>query len=203
MQMPDRWFDRIESIGNYQEYTSMKGRYNAWSMAWNLARDRPVVGGGFAIDSPDIFARYAPVPGDVHSAHSIYFQMLGQHGFVGLGIFLALGVLMWRIGNRVIAAGKKDSSLRWSADLAKAIQVSMIGFAVGGITVNIGYWDVIYFELVVMVALEQFVMSKRGASITTASKKVATTTGTRAIGEITGGVPSSPPRPGGARSKSI
>ena len=33
---------------------------------------------------PEMFARYAPDPDDVHDAHSIYFEVLGEHGFVGL-----------------------------------------------------------------------------------------------------------------------
>ena len=123
-------------------------------MAWNLALDRPIFGGGFAVYEPDVFARYAPDPLDIHSAHSIYFQVLGEHGFVGLGLFLLVSLLMWRTGTRIIKAARTPE-MQWRAELARALQVSMVGFLVGGLTVNIAYWDVYYFNLVLLVALER------------------------------------------------
>ena len=146
--MPQKWWDRMATITAQEVDTSVQGRFNAWGMAWNLALDRPIVGGGFAIYEPDVFAKYAPNPVDIHSAHSIYFQMLGEHGFVGLALFLLLTFLMWRTGTRIIRSST-NADARWRADLASALQVSMAGFLVGGLTVNIAYWDVYYFELIV------------------------------------------------------
>ncbi len=93
--MPQQWDVRMSTISNYEQDRSAMGRINAWWMAWNLARDR-VLGGGFSIYEPDVFARYAPVPDDIHVAHSIYFQVLGEHGFIGLALFLLLWFLVWR-----------------------------------------------------------------------------------------------------------
>lgn len=157
LAMPDRWWARMETITSTQYDQSVLGRFNAWQMTWNLALDRPLVGGGFEIYTPDLFARYAPNPVDVHAAHSIYFQMLGEHGFVGLGLFLLLALLMWRTAARII---RKSGRTDWRADLARALQVSMIGFLVGGLTVNIAYWDVYYFELVLLVALERLTVGE-------------------------------------------
>jgi putative inorganic carbon (HCO3(-)) transporter len=161
--MPEKWWDRMGTIGTYEDDQSVQGRFNAWQMAWNLATDRPVVGGGFAVYEPDVFAKYAPNPMDIHSAHSIYFQMLGEHGFVGLALFLLLAWRMWRTGSRVIAASTTPETL-WHGNLARALQVSMVGFLVGGLTVNIGYWDVYYFELVALVALEMLGLEDAKAS---------------------------------------
>ena len=86
--------------------------------------------------------------------------MLGEHGFVGLSLFLLLAFLMWRTGTRVIR-GSPVGPHQWRADLARALQVSMVGFLVGGITVNIAYWDVYYFELVLLVALEQLTIATK------------------------------------------
>jgi probable O-glycosylation ligase (exosortase A-associated) len=163
--MPEKWFDRIASIANYAQDDSVLGRFNAWAMAWHLALDRPIFGGGYAIYEPDVFARYAPNPTDIHSAHSIYFQMLGEHGFVGLALFLLLGALTWFTGNQVIRRSRGVPETQWRANLASAIKVSVVGFAVGGLTVNIGYWDVIYFEVVIVVALQQLMREARPAPL--------------------------------------
>ena len=93
--MPGEWEHRMSSIADYEQDASAMGRINAWWMAWNLAVDRPF-GGGYDIYWPDVFARYAPVPDDVHAAHSIYFQVLGEHGFIGLGLFLLVWIMAWR-----------------------------------------------------------------------------------------------------------
>ena len=42
----------------------------------------------------------APDPLDPHAAHSIYFQVLGEHGFVGLFLFVAiLATAFFKAGN--------------------------------------------------------------------------------------------------------
>ena len=65
------------------------GRINAWWAAWNIATTH-VTGAGFDMYSYPIFALFAPNPLDLHAAHSIYFQVLGEHGFIGLTLFIGL-----------------------------------------------------------------------------------------------------------------
>jgi putative inorganic carbon (hco3(-)) transporter len=149
--MPERWFDRMNTISTYEEDASAQGRINAWRTAINIANDRPIVGGGFELYSDATFARYAPNPEDLHAAHSVYFQMLGEHGYVGLLIFLWLGLAAWVTARRTIALSEGRPDQEWAGHLARAVQVSLVGFAVGGAFVNIGYWDLLYYEIVIVV----------------------------------------------------
>lgn len=148
--MPDSWTERMRTIETYEQDSSAMGRINAWTMAFNLANDRPLVGGGFEIYTPKVFAKYAPDPTDVHSAHSIYFQIMGEHGYVGLALFIAIGVVAWSTANRIIKLSRKKAEDAWAANLARSIQVSLIGYAVGGAFVNIAYWEIQYFEIVAL-----------------------------------------------------
>jgi probable O-glycosylation ligase (exosortase A-associated) len=148
--MPERWFDRMNTISAYEEDASAMGRINAWKTAINIANDRPLVGGGFELYSGATFAKYAPDPEDVHAAHSVYFQMLGEHGYVGLLIFLALGAAAWSTARRTIALARAKPEHAWAGNLARAFQVSLVGYAVGGMFVNIGYWDLMYYEIVLV-----------------------------------------------------
>jgi len=50
--MPDHWSARMDTIKEYKADDSAMGRINAWTMAFNLATDRPLAGGGFA--RPDL-----------------------------------------------------------------------------------------------------------------------------------------------------
>ena len=155
--MPAQWTERMDTIDNYQEDGSAMGRINAWQMATNLALDRPLVGGGFEIYDAHVFARYAPVPNDVHAAHSIYFQCLGEHGFVGLALYLALIIICWRRAGWIIRQTAKRADLKWAGQLAAMIQVSMIGFGVGGAFLSLLYFDVPYYLMGALLIAGQIV----------------------------------------------
>ncbi len=155
--MPDEWFNRMDSISTYEEDGSAMGRINAWKAAINIANDRPLVGGGFELYTRETFARYAPDPEDVHSAHSVYFQMLGEHGYVGLLIFLSIGAAAWVTSRRTIALSRDHPEMEWAAQLARAIQVSIVGYAVGGLFVNIAYWNLVYYEIIIVAAAYRLV----------------------------------------------
>jgi len=150
--MPSQWHDRIDTIETYQQDSSAMGRINAWQMAFNLAKDRPLVGGGFQIYDPGVFLQYAPNPEDVHAAHSIYFQTLGEHGFVGLLLYLLLGLLTWRTGSWIVKHTRRQPELKWAHDLATMMQVSLLGFMVGGAFLSLVYFDVPYYLMAGMVA---------------------------------------------------
>jgi probable O-glycosylation ligase (exosortase A-associated) len=113
--MPDSWTDRMSTIGEYDADTSAMSRLYTWKTVWNLAIDRPLVGGGFRSDSLAVFLQYAPDGSDFDSfrgsvwvAHSIYFQTLGEHGFVGLGLFMLLGVVTWRRAGQLARLTRGD-----------------------------------------------------------------------------------------------
>jgi probable O-glycosylation ligase (exosortase A-associated) len=161
--MPDKWDERMRSIQTYEEDRSAMGRINAWMMAFNLAKERPLVGGGFQIYNADVFARYAPDPTDEHTAHSIYFQMLGEHGFVGLLLFLLLWLLVWRDAAWIDRRTRRRAEMQWASDLARMVQVSLVGYAVGGAFLNLAYYDVPYNLLVVLV-LTRVILEKQLAS---------------------------------------
>ena len=161
--MPEQWHSRIDTINEYQEDASAMGRINAWQMAYNLANDRPL-GGGFIIYEPDVFELYAPVPHDVHAAHSIYFQVLGEHGWVGLALYLTLGWLTWRTGSWIIGQSILRKDLAWAGDLARMLQVSLLGFAVGGAFLSLAYFDVPYYLMAGMVAIRLIVERERATA---------------------------------------
>lgn len=152
MFMPAQWTERMDTINTYKEDSSAMGRINAWWMAFNLAKARPLVGGGFEIYDSETFERYAPVPTDVHAAHSIYFQALGEHGFVGLGLYLLLGFLTWRCAAWIVRSTADRDDLKWASHLANMAQVSIIGFAVGGAFLSLLYFDVPYYLMAAVVA---------------------------------------------------
>jgi probable O-glycosylation ligase (exosortase A-associated) len=149
--MPQQWYDRMSTIQTYEQDQSAMGRINAWKMAFNMAKDRPL-GGGLESFQDYSFALYAPNPDDVHASHSIYFEVLGEHGFVGLGLFLMLALMTWRTASWVIGRARRDREKRWAADLAAMVQVSLVGYASAGAFLGLAYFDY-YYTLIALVVL--------------------------------------------------
>ncbi len=152
--MPEQWFERMGTIDNYNEDASAMGRINAWHFAFNLAKDN-FLGGGFKVFTPKMFLIYAPEPLDFHVAHSIYFQVLGDHGFVGLALFLLLMAFALRTGARIQKFSKDRTDLKWAFNLAAMAQVSIIGYAVGGAFLSMPYYDLYYYLIALLVLLEK------------------------------------------------
>lgn len=150
--MPESWHDRMQTIETYQQDQSAMGRINAWEFAFNLAKDRPLIGGGNEAFTADLFARYAPHPQDVHDAHSIYFEVLGEHGYVGLVLFLLLGFFAWRTCTLVARQARPHPDGQWMADLASMLQVSLVGYATSGAFLGLAYFD-LYYHLIALVIL--------------------------------------------------
>jgi len=157
--MPAEWWDRMNTIKSYQQDESAMGRINAWWLAWNVAKSN-FFGGGFFIWTGQIFAIYGPDPNDVHAAHSIYFMVLGEQGFVGLFIFLTLFMFAWGSSNHLRIQGRKQPETHWLSDLGSMLQVGFVGYAVGGAFLSLSYWDLPYNMMIMAVVGRRWLARK-------------------------------------------
>ncbi|NOR68342.1 MAG: putative O-glycosylation ligase, exosortase A system-associated [Methylomarinum sp.] len=160
--MPETWHSRMDTIKTYEQDGSAMGRINAWWMAYNLAKDR-ILGGGFECFFRASFYIYAPVSSDVHDAHSIYFEILGEHGFIGLALFLMLGSVTLLSTRRIIKEAKKSKETLWMSDLAAMIQVSLIGYAASGAFLGLAYFD-LYYHLIAIIVICKVLLIKHQQS---------------------------------------
>ena len=159
MFVPEKLVNRMESIKTYQQDRSAMGRINAWHFAWNLALDRPFVGGGFGVSEKRIFQLYAPDPLDFHASHSIYFEVLGEHGFVGLGLFLALLISSILSVKKLKKNFKYLPSFQWLCNYCDMIELSLLAYMVSGAFLGRAYFDLYYHMISIVVILK--VLAKR------------------------------------------
>lgn len=148
--MPASWYERMDTINTYDADASALGRINAWWVAFNMANDR-FFGGGFESFRIPTFAIYAPEPDRVHDVHSIYFQVLGHHGYIGLLLFLLLLALTWLKCGAIIRATKADPARAWARDLAAMVQVSLVAYLCGGAFLGLAYFDYVYHLVAIVV----------------------------------------------------
>ncbi|MDD5405131.1 MAG: putative O-glycosylation ligase, exosortase A system-associated [Sulfuricella sp.] len=158
--MPPEYWARMNTIETYQQDPSAMGRINAWHTAYNVARHH-ITGGGFETFQAPTFQLYAPDPDNVHDVHSIYFEAMGEQGFIGLALFLLIGLTAWRTGSKIIRTCKKDPDRKWAADLAAMTQVSMIGYATGGAFLGLSYFDYPYSLVIILVLTYQIAVKNK------------------------------------------
>jgi probable O-glycosylation ligase (exosortase A-associated) len=156
--MPAEWSTRMGTINTYEEDTSAMSRLDAWTMAYNVAKAN-VFGGGFDMWTPATYGAYYPMARLIVVAHSIYFQVLGELGFVGLALFILIWVLLWREFGRVVRVARGDPGKQWAVDLAGLCQVSLIGYLLGGAFLSLAYWDMPYNLIVIAVCLRRLLES--------------------------------------------
>jgi probable O-glycosylation ligase (exosortase A-associated) len=157
--LPERWFNRMDTIQTYEQDSSAMGRINAWHFAYNLAKDRPVTGGGYQTFTRELFQKYAPDPLNFHDSHSIWFEMLAEHGFVGLGIYLLFWLVSWWEAGRLIRLCRGRPEFTWARDLAAMMQVALVGFFAGGSFLGLAHWDVPY-SIVGFIVLARVVVQR-------------------------------------------
>ena len=155
----------MNTIETYQTDESALGRINSWHFAFNLAVDRPLVGGGFGAFNSRLFQIYAPNPDMFHDAHSIYFEILGEQGFVGLFLFLTMFGLAYYYGGRVVRATSNKPELMWAHNMASMTQVGLLGYASGGAFLGLGYFDLPYHFMAILVILKSIVDKLNSTSL--------------------------------------
>ena len=146
---PQSWKDRMNTMTNIENESSAMGRIVVWQWTWDFVKERPLLGGGFESFIANKYAlkNYNENFGDKAKAyHSIYFEVLGEHGYLGFLIYCWL--IVWTI--RKNAAIEKDPSLSdWSRDLGKQMKHMIVIFCIGGAFIGIGYKPIL-FQLVAL-----------------------------------------------------
>ena len=148
---PSAWMDRMGNFfhGNLDE--SAEGRLHAWHFAWELASQYPITGGGFETFTPELEWRITPQY-PFAGPHSIYFQTLGEQGFVGLGLFLFLIGSCFYSLRRLRKSVRGQPSFHWIVSYSNMLEVSFLGYIVSGSFLPRAYFD-LWFQLVAAVVL--------------------------------------------------
>lgn len=161
--IPPKWFERMDTVQNYEEDASARGRIEMWVFATNVALDRPIIGGGFGVfTDPKLYDRYNPGI-KVRNVHSIYFEALGTQGFVGLALFLMLAYAGFAAGNWVRRQTKDRPDLAKERQLATLLQVGILAFLAAGAFQNLSTFD-LYYDLLAMMLLCKGVVQQKLAA---------------------------------------
>lgn len=151
---------RAESIGEYEEDESALGRLAAWRTALRMSRDYPLLGVG-----PENFQKLYPqygLPGEkARVTHNSYLQFLSENGWPALLIFGALFLMpLWSLERLRHAASQP-----WVATYASGLQISIVGYGVGSVFLDLAYFDLFYHLVALNVCLETVAVLQEGTEL--------------------------------------
>jgi len=163
--LPTQWLDRMSTIQSYDQDDSFMGRVAAWRMNTAIANERPFVGGGYYAGNIDWIAqKYSKGELDGgKAAHSIFFEVLGDHGYAGLVLYFAVVAAAWMNTWIVLSKVRGRPDLAWAGELARMLQLSQVAFLVGGSMLSMAYYDGQLMLMTLTAALLQVVRSPAGA----------------------------------------
>ena len=162
--VPQQLFDRAETIETFRQDSSAMQRIRAWQVAIAVALESPITGAGFEFQDGNEVRWFGYLPddenlsrlgGSAHVAHSAYFQVLGQHGFLAFGVFLAMLVAAFRHAGYLRSQCSRDSDAPWIGRYATGIQVGLVGYMVSGAFINVAYFDLLYAYIAAIAILHR------------------------------------------------
>jgi hypothetical protein len=108
--MPAEWYERMNTIKTYEEDANLQLDASSPGRSGDQHRQRPHSPAVASRPGKDqsVFFRYAPNPNDCRDVHSIYFEVLGEHGWIGLTLFLTLLAMTWLKCGSIIRMAKKS-----------------------------------------------------------------------------------------------
>lgn len=133
---------------------SVSGRMQSWRVAWRLGVDHPFLGAGFSPFSREVYEHYLPGYSDDHNAHNMFLQVLAEHGFTGLLLYVGMfaGVLF-----RLVAIDRacgRDPARAWLAEYARMIGIGLLAFLVAGLFLCLSYRDLLFLGVVLAVVVD-------------------------------------------------
>jgi probable O-glycosylation ligase (exosortase A-associated) len=167
---PQKWSERMNTIDTYEQDASAMGRINAWQTAINIAIARPLTGGGFNTWTPAVFMRYSPQAWNVRDVHSSYFEILGEHGFIALILYLLLLTYALLTTSRLKWTIRRNPNLQWAQHYPDMLQVSIFAYMLGGAFLGRAYFDLFYHMIAALVILRQLVLQNQMSTTAEAVK---------------------------------
>lgn len=158
--LPKSYTDRMNTIENHNADQSASTRLAVWKWTLDYVKEHPFGGGFDAYRGNKVRIELTDVKGSGNNTtvttreafdqarayHSAYFEMLGEQGYPGLLVWLALMFLGLVQMELIRGRWKKRTAPgeTWQAPLANALQQSLIVYMVGCLFVGIAFQPFCY-----------------------------------------------------------
>ena len=162
------WSQRMSTINTYQSDSSAATRVKVWEWTLRYVADHPL-GGGFniyllnrivSVDSAGVVQYFPPEIFGGKAFHSIYFEVLGEQGLVGFGLYSAIMLATFARLRRISVFTGRRADQKWASELAaKLAQAQLVLFA-GGLFIGIAYQAYMFYVVAITIALGELILQK-------------------------------------------
>jgi putative inorganic carbon (HCO3(-)) transporter len=156
------WNERMSTIKTYGAESSALTRLLVWQWTLDFAAEHPLGGGFDAYRTDRITFPPTPLEPQGHERkavafHSIYFEYLGEQGWVGLGLFAGLVATSFGYLAGVARRTRPIAELQWARDLALALGIALATLLACGAFIGIAFQPMLYYTFALIVCLREHV----------------------------------------------
>jgi probable O-glycosylation ligase (exosortase A-associated) len=163
--MPEKWWERMNTLQHIHQDKSAEGRLYIWRIAWELFKKHPLTGVGFHATAYHNVIDMIEPGGTVHDIHSIWFQMLAEQGIVVFFIWLAMLAYGTYECRRLAKVSRNKPGFSWALDLARMGQISILAYLITGTFLPISSWDVFFTVLIILSAARAVVIQETAGRV--------------------------------------
>jgi probable O-glycosylation ligase (exosortase A-associated) len=166
-----KFLDRMNTIGTYQSDSSALVRIMVWKWTLEFALTHPL-GGGFSAYVVNVIelpgdGQHPPEVQHGRAFHSSYFEVLGEQGFPGMGMFLLAAASSLLSLRRLTKRTRNIPHLAWCADMSDALQSGILVFMTSGAFVGIAFQPIFWYFIAMSVSVREYV--RRSQALDTVS----------------------------------
>jgi probable O-glycosylation ligase (exosortase A-associated) len=168
--LPESYTKRMDTIQGYKADSSASTRIAVWKWTIDYARDHPWGGGFDAFRGNKLRIDKTSTEGSggqtdvtktveydqARAYHSAYFEMLGEQGYPGLLIWLAIHLGGLYSMERLRARTKKIAEAAWVSGLASALFQAHIVYLVGALFIGIAFQPFVFMLIGLQIGLSTY-----------------------------------------------
>lgn len=172
----DQWVERMETLRNVEGEGSAYTRVLVWQWTLGFAAEHPF-GGGFESYLGNVLVMPPGADGVSvvqrgRAFHSIFFAVLGEHGYPGLALYVTILALVVIRMQRLAKKIRDIPDLAWAYDLARASQLALVIILACGNFIDVSFLFIVWNIVALLICLNNHVtvaLKERGLAPVAAS----------------------------------
>ncbi len=149
--LPNSWLERMDTLKSAEKESSALGRLIVWEWTIDYVKDKPFFGGGFYayVANATELHNYVDEGEKIQilengkAFHNIYFEVLGETGYIGLSTYLIMLLFIYKTNQKTIrsAANIKNKAI------AETLLHSLYVYCICGMFIGVAFYPWVYYIL--------------------------------------------------------
>ncbi|MFC3713289.1 putative O-glycosylation ligase, exosortase A system-associated [Sphingoaurantiacus capsulatus] len=166
--LPQSFTERMGTIKTHSSDNSASTRVAVWMWTMDFVKSHPFGGGFYAYKLNEIEVVLHETVGEGNNArevtrtvkdkarafHSSYFEVLGEHGYPGITIFMLMLLMTLLRLRSIYVTTRQKAEDNWSAELAIALSHCIMIYMVGSLFLGAAFQSTLYYLIGMAASLQ-------------------------------------------------